>query len=243
MNYVLAIFLFVFSSFFFNPYGNAEEISPKIPFEDIVKFESNGQLVATGNFKRGTPFLLLSEDSTTCLAEAAHSEMLEDAPDPFEITNLIIKDKCKSQNFIGALVGITRANYQYIKLEPFKSPDLIDEVYAEAKKYESPKCPDYLQLKKSFNYLWLIPHHKEKIIVAQIKREANPNGPLSILKNNHIYLLEGGCTKEIKTFSINNRLYIRYDELGCDGGILVNKVYDLSGIEPILIYSNSMWST
>jgi hypothetical protein len=243
MNYVFAVSLFVFSTFFFNTNGNAEEISPKIPFEDIVKFESNGQLVAVGNFKKGTPFLLLSEDSTTCLAEAANSEMLEDAPDPFEITNLIIKDTCKNQNFIGALVGITRANYQYIKLEPFKDPDLIDKVYAEAKKNESPNCPDYLQLKESFNNLWLIPHHKEKIIVAQIQREADPDGPLFVQKNNHIYLLEGGCAKEIKTFSINNRLYMRYDEMGCDSGIFVNKVYDLSGIEPILIYSNSMWST
>jgi hypothetical protein len=169
--------------------------------------------------------------------------MLEDAPDPFEVTNLTIIDKCKSQNFIGALVGITSADYQFIKLEPFKSPGLIDEVYAEAKKNESPNCPDYLQLKKSFTNLWLIPHHREKIIVAQIEREGNQNGPLSIVKNNHIYLLEGGCTKEIKIFSINNRLYIRYDETGCDGGVLVINVYDLSEIEPILIYSNSMWSS
>ncbi|MFH0780693.1 MAG: hypothetical protein V2B20_01920 [Pseudomonadota bacterium] len=243
MKYIFATISFVLCSLIFNAPGNAEEKATKIYFEDVVKFESKGKLIVTDRFKKGTTFLLLGEDSTTCLAEASNSEMLEDAPDPFEITNLNIEDKCKPQNYIGALVGATKANYQYIKLKPLKDSSLTNRIYTEAKMNEHPKCPAYLQLTNSLIKLWVIPNPKERLVLAQIKRKTNANGPLLIQKDNHIYSLKGGCTNEMKTFSLNNRIYLRYVETGCDGGLLVTRVYDISGNGPELVYSNDKWST
>jgi len=243
MKHIFVTFAFVLSFLIFNAPGNAEENTTKPNFEDVVKFESNGKLVVAGKFKKGSTFLLLGEDSTTCLAEAANSEMFEDAPDPFEITNLKMENKCNPQNYVGALVGVGKANYLYLKLEQLKDISLTNQFFTEAKRNENPKCPSYLQLTNSLNKLWVIPNKKEKLVLAQVKRKTNINGPLLILKDDRIYLLKGGCTKEIKAFSLNNRIYIRYVETGCDGGLLVTRVYDLSGNEPKLVYSNGMWST
>lgn len=220
--------------------------SADMPFEDVVYHDfkdTKGKLFVVGIFKKAIPAILLSEDSSTCLTETTNTGLYEHPDGPLEITNIKINTKCKSKKYFGALMGVTEANYQYLKLKTFKDSKLANSIYIAARKFEDPKCPDYLCLTNSFNNMWSLQTGDDKVVIAQIKRKSNSDGTLFIFKNNHTYPLEGGCAHEIKAFSINGHVYIEYFYSGCDNGESVICVYDLSENIPKLVYRNGAWST
>ncbi len=222
--------------------GNAGESTPKIVFEEV--FGSKDKLFIVGEIKKGTFALLLSEtDAITCLAETTDTELYDHPNGPLRITNLKIKDKCQSTKYLGALIGVSNAKYQFLKAQSFADRKLAQRIALEAPKFEHPECPDYLRLSRTLPNLWLVPDQKEKLVIAQMERKSNRNGPIFLHKNDHTYALKGGCVHEIKAFSVSGRIYLKYIHKGCDGGQYVIFVYDLSRSEPTLIYSNGSWST
>jgi hypothetical protein len=223
--------------------------SVEMPFEDIAYYDfkdTKGKLFVVGIFKKGIPVILLSEDSSTCIAETSNTGSYDHPDGPLEITNITRNNKRNGKKYFGALMGVTEANYQYLKLETFKDDKLAKSIYRTARKFEHPKTPYYMRLLSSNSNMWLIPKQHTKIVVAQLKIgsdiERSSDGPLFIFKKNQTYPLKGECAKDIKVFSINGRIIIRYVHSGCDNGEHVIRVYDLSENVPKLIYTNDAWS-
>ena len=226
-------------------YGIAEEITPKIPFEHVINVKSpKEKKVLLGEIKKGIPVLMLSaRDSSVCLAETADIEVDNDWPNgPLTTTNLKIKPNCLSTNYLGALIGITKAKYNISKPQPFTDNSLAKNIAVESKKFEDPNCPDYDRFSDALPNLWSLPEQREKFVIAEMKTKSNTNR-LFFHKNKRTYALEGGCINEIKTFSVNDRIYLEYIEKGCEGsGRYIIRVYDLSGSEPCLVYLNGSLS-
>lgn len=226
-------------------YGKVEDCVPELPFVDVVtNNEPKANISAVGAFKQGIPVIILGENgSYTCRAETSKIKMFDHQTNPFQITNLKTETKCHNHNFIGALVGVTDVKYRYIKMSQFKDARITKQIYGEVIKTQNPKGSNLFQLKESNAHYWLLPDNKSKLIVAQIARQDFANGPLFVYSNGKLFSLKGDCTKDIKTFSINNRTYIKYTETGCDSGVYIIHVYDLSGSKPCEVYYNSSFST
>lgn len=225
-------------------YGIAGEISPKIPFEHVINVKApKGKKVLLGEIKKGIPVLMLSAtDSTTCLAETADIELDNDWPNgPLRTTNLKLKRNCLSTNYLGALIGVTKVKYKIFKPRPFTDNNLAKNIAMESKKFEHPNCPDYYRFSDSLPNLWSLPEQKEKFIIAEMKTKSNTKS-LFFYKNKRTYALEGECIEEIKTFSVNDQTYLKYIQKGCDSGVYIIRVYNLSGPEPCFIYLNGSLS-
>ena len=225
-------------------YGSAGEITPKIPFEHVINVKSpTDKKVLLGEIKKGIPALMLSAmDSSTCLAETVDIEVDNNRPNgPLTTTNLKIKRNCLSTNYLGALIGITKAKYKILKPRPFADNNLAKNIAMESKKFEPPNCPDYYRFSDTLPDLWSLPEQKAKFVIAEMKTKSNTKR-LFFHKNKRTYALEGGCVNEIKIFSVGDRAYLKYIQEGCDSGVYIIRVYDLSGSEPYLVYQNGSLS-
>ncbi len=78
MKYQFIAFSLVCITLIFTTANGAEKDTEKIIFNDIIKFTSNGKLRVIEEFQRDTPFVLLNEDSTICMAEAITSEVIDE---------------------------------------------------------------------------------------------------------------------------------------------------------------------
>jgi hypothetical protein len=236
---VIILSIFVLATYL---YAKENDEAPNIHYEDIIK--ENGKLFVAGEIQKGTPVLLLSEKgSSTCLAETASIETYVHPVGPFKITNLKVKEECQGKEYFGGLIGSTGAQYQFITLKEFKDPLLAKKIANDAKKFEHPNCLDIFRISGELTSFWQVPDQRNNIFIAQAKRHAFIHGPLFVYMNNKTFALKGGCTHDIRTFSINGRLYINYTYSGCDNGEVVILIYDLSGEEPVRVYENGYWST
>jgi len=79
--------------------------------------------------------------------------------------------------------------------------------------------------------------------VFAFKLKTNDKGPAVLLLNGKLHVLQGWCTTHHEFLTVNDKLHLIYYESGCDSGVYVLYVYDLSTGTPIQVYSNGRLGT
>lgn len=241
------------------PDGNPE-ISFSFPF-DCKTGDGKRTRCLTDAFKLGRSVALLDKTGI-CGARTADTFKFDNMNDNLEATRLTGTDECFAAKddeglFTGfriAIVGVDPAVVRLISVEKEASP-ITKEIELKARELAAPRIEEPQKVSDGSRVPVGLSDAPPKVIrtenvtllTFELQAQGEPwePGPIVLLMDDKMFLLEGACTygKPI-LFSVNGRLHLTYHSTVhcCGCGDSNSFVYDLSSGTPKKVYQDSTFA-
>lgn len=173
---------------------------------------------------------------------------VETAAESQKVSYLDPADNCDPKKSFIAVVSNTPIQYIAASLKSIAHTKLLNAVVDANRKRENPKFPAYLAISSEQGSVWQINNslNIQNLTLVQLHRgvtgdkEGQP-GPLYISNNNKLQILGHPCVNNIQPFVLNDNLYLKLMQIGCDGGEIVALVYRIDKESAECVYYNPRW--